>query len=149
MQMLKLFKNTGSQSLHFQPSVECTFLTCMWTISRSTWVIQNGYKDFQWELLFYFRVHSYSILLVAAVKDKVVGVGVRCAMKNRNLGFLTNVQTPILEGTFSCKRLYILFCIFALFLYYRKVLCFETYFELHAVMWGDCIVQSIGESTKA
>lgn len=78
---------------------------------------------FSGSCFFYFGVHSYSILLIAAVKDEVVGVGVRCAMKNRNLGFLTSVQMPILEGTFSCERLYISFWIFALFLYYRKVLC--------------------------
>lgn len=66
---------------------------------------------FSGSCFFYFGVHSYSILLVAAVKDEVVGVGVRCAMKNRNLGFLTSVQMPILEGTFSCERLYISFWI--------------------------------------
>lgn len=58
------------------------------------------------ELLLSFGAHGCSVLLVAAIKDKVVGVGVRCAMKNRDLVFHTHVQMPILEGTFSCKRLY-------------------------------------------
>lgn len=68
------------------------------------------------ELLLSFGIHDCSVLLVAAVKDKGVGVGVRCAMKNRDLVFHTHVQMLFLREHFLAKDFTILFCIFALFL---------------------------------
>lgn len=46
---------------------------------------------FSGSCFFYFGVYSYFILLVVVVKDEVVGVGVRCVMKNRNFGFFISV----------------------------------------------------------
>lgn len=61
-------------------------------------------------------------------------VGVRCTMENKNLFSHLHPNTCSLEGAFSCKRLYISFCTFALFLYYKKGSVLRTLFELHAVI---------------
>lgn len=61
-------------------------------------------------------------------------------MKNRDLVFHTHVQMPILEGTFSCKRLYNFVLYLRTFSLLQKGSGLKTYFELHAVMLGDYIV---------
>lgn len=92
------------------------------------------------ELLFSFGAHGCSVLLVTAVKDKGVGVGVRCAMKNRDLVFLTMSKHLFLREHFLAKDFTILFLYLRTFSLLQKGSVLKTYFELHAVMLGDYIV---------
>lgn len=73
---------------------------------------------------FLFCTRSMTVFIsVVDIEDKVIH---RCQVysgEQESFFFPTSIQNAYsLEAAFSCKRLYISFCIFALFLYYRKVL---------------------------
>lgn len=101
---------------------------CMWTpfsiaLIDFHWIVQNGYKYFSGicYLIFFCKVHDYTYQCCGHRRQghsQVSDVQWRA-----RVFFPTSIQnTYSLEGAFSCKRLYISFCIFALLLYYRKVL---------------------------
>lgn len=107
---------------------------CMWTpfsiaLINYHWIMQNGFTYFRGicYLIFLYFARSMTdiyLLVLWTLKTRSF-LGVRCTMENKNHFSHQHPNTCSLEGAFSCKRLYISFCIFALFFLITERFCLE------------------------
>lgn len=99
---------------------------CMWTpfsvaLINFHWIVQNGYKYFSeiCYFFFFYKAHDYTYWCCGPWKTRSF-VGVRCTMENKSLFSPPASKTPVLLREHFLAKDYISFCIFALFLYYKR-----------------------------